>query len=104
MKTETGSGGSAFPLSISEKMYSELAANCIRDGSVQDLTDLARSMMGLSYVDYMAGQALIALTPDHSIPENVASEAYDYAEAMLAERNKRAKETNESPQPVNPTA
>lgn len=59
---------------------------------------------GMDIRDWFAGQALTALvayavkTPDAGIPEDVAEEAYAYADAMLAARERvRMKPPSEPP-------
>ncbi len=45
---------------------------------------------GLSKLDWFAGQALMSLhAPAYMSWEHIAEDAYDIAEAMLAERRKR---------------
>ena len=44
---------------------------------------------GLTVLDYFAGKAMAEYIGTGFIPAEVAEEAYDQAEAMLAERNKR---------------
>lgn len=53
----------------------------------------SRIDLGMTLLDWFAGQALCGLLSDHTIervtPEGYAQSAYDYAEAMIAERMKR---------------
>ena len=48
---------------------------------------------GMTMLDYFAGHALAGLLSDETIervtPEGYAKSAYDYAQAMIEERNKR---------------
>ena len=52
-----------------------------------------RGEMGMTLLDWFAGQALAGLLSDETIerctPEGYAKSAYDYAEAMIEERKKR---------------
>jgi len=51
------------------------------------------AQMGMTLLDWFAGQALAGLLSDETIerlqPEGYAKAAYDYAEAMIEERTKR---------------
>jgi len=82
-------GGPAFPTVDIQK---------IRDVTIKTHTQ------GMSLLDHFAGKALAgieaATTADHFFPtfEQEAKHVYDLAEAMLAERERRAGITNPIPQ------
>jgi hypothetical protein len=69
-------GGPAFPVRTGLSKHPVM-------GHVFDGTD------GMSLRDYFAGQALPSLTENDRDPQVVAEEAYDYADAMIAERERR---------------
>lgn len=62
-------GGSAFPLEV----------NTSSDGYVN---------AGMSLRDWFAGQALASMATKYDAVENIAADAYAFADAMLAEREK----------------
>jgi hypothetical protein len=73
----------------------------VGNGQVIDLgTEVYEAQHGMSLLDYFAGQALaglLAFSPDGTDASgqmrfgDAASDAYRYAEAMIREREKRAK-------------
>jgi hypothetical protein len=46
---------------------------------------------GINLLDWFAGQALASIATDFSFPAEAARKAYAMAEAMVAEKNRRAK-------------
>lgn len=67
-------GGFAFP-----QVY-EIDGNWVKDPIPEK--------SGMTLRDYFAGQAMISACEDWN-PEECAKMAYEYADAMIAERNKK---------------
>lgn len=84
--TQIDDGGPAFP--------THFTANVGPDGVMSTC-----GIHGMSLRDWFAGQAMIALVRlgaseaiDDYGPRPIASDAYDFADAMIAERTKRGGE------------
>ena len=81
MSNSINNGGPAFPHEGFKADYE------IGKGPVQ----IPHIFSGMSLRDWFAGQALAGLIHDgygHVFTEDIANDAYSYADAMLAARNK----------------
>lgn len=72
-------GGPAFPCKVDVQFKSDI------DG---EKYWTKRDFGGMTLRDYFAAQALAGPVSEHGIPEEAAMRAYEYADAMLAERAK----------------
>ena len=83
----TNDGGSAFPR----------PGSVYKTAMLQPGEEVSRAYVGMSLLDWFAGMAMRSLVSrndyaDERAPGNTAHHAYRYADAMLAEREKRLKE------------